>query len=44
MFPAIVARDREVKTEADAEARMREALQELGNIRVEYDMPAVCST
>ena len=44
MFPEIVARDREVKSEADAEARMREALQELGNIRVEYDLPAACST
>ena len=44
MLADIVARDREVKTEADAEARMRKALQELGNIRVEYDLPAACST
>lgn len=44
LFPEIVARDREIKSETDAEARMREALQELGEIRVEYGMPAVCST
>ncbi len=44
MFPDIVKRDRDIKTEADAEAGMREALQELGNIRVEYDLPAVCSS
>ena len=44
MFPDIVKRDSEVKTEANVEARMRDALQELRDIRVEYDMPAVCST
>ena len=43
LFPKIVERDRDIKAEADAEARMREALQELGNIRVEYGMPEVCS-
>ena len=43
LFPEIVMRDHELKTEADAEARMHEVLQELGNIRVEYDKPAVCS-
>lgn len=42
LFPEIVARDRDVKTDADAEAQMREALQTLGNIRVEYGMDAVC--
>jgi len=44
LLPDIVARDRDIKTEADAETRMREALQELGDIRVEYDLPAVCAT
>ena len=44
MFPDIVKRDRDIKTEADAEAGVREALHELGNIRVEYDLPAVCSS
>jgi hypothetical protein len=44
ILPEIVARDRDVKSEADAEARMREALQELQNIRGEYDLPTVCPT
>jgi len=44
LLPEIVKRDRKIKDEAVAEARMREALQELGEIRVEYDLPAVCST
>lgn len=44
LFPEIVRRDREIKNEADAEARMRVALKELGDIRVEYDRPAVCSS
>ena len=44
LFPEIVARDRDVKSAADAEALMRQALQELGSIRVEYGMPAVCSS
>jgi hypothetical protein len=42
LYPDIVKHDRNFKTEADVEAGVREALQELGNIRVEYDMPAVC--
>jgi hypothetical protein len=44
LFPEIVSRDREIKSESDAEARMRAALQELGSIRTEYGLPAVCST
>ena len=43
LFPEIVARDRDIKSDADAEAQMREALQSLRNIRVEYGMAAVCS-
>jgi hypothetical protein len=43
LFPEIIARDRQIKSEADAEAQMRAALQELGDIRIEYGMPAVCS-
>jgi hypothetical protein len=42
LYPDIVKRDSNIKTEADAEAGMREALDQLGNIRTEYDMPAVC--
>ena len=44
LFPEIIRRDRDVKSTADAEAQMRAALQELGTIRVEYDMAAVSST
>ena len=44
LFPEIVARDSDIESEANAEARMREGLQELGNIRVEYGMPEACST
>jgi hypothetical protein len=43
MFPEIIERDREVDTEVEAETLMRGALQELGDIRVEYDLPARCS-
>lgn len=43
LYPTIVAQDRDIKTVADAEATMREALKELGNIRVEYGQPAICS-
>lgn len=43
LFPQIIAKDRKVKSEAEAEARMREALQEVGNARVEYGLPAVCA-
>jgi hypothetical protein len=43
MFPEIIARDGEVDTDADAEKLMRAALQELGEIRVEYNLPASCS-
>ncbi|MDH3510933.1 MAG: hypothetical protein OER85_08790 [Gammaproteobacteria bacterium] len=43
LFPEIVRRDRDIKSEADAEAQMNTSLRELGNIRVEYGMAAVCS-
>jgi hypothetical protein len=43
LFPEIIARDRKIKSEAAAEEKMREALQELESIRVEYGKPAVCS-
>ena len=44
MFPEIITRDGEVDTAAEAEKLMREVLQELGNIRVEYELPASCSS
>jgi hypothetical protein len=43
LYPTIVAQDRDIKTAADAEATMREALKELGDIRVEYGQAAICS-
>ena len=44
LYPTIVKYDREVKSDADADARVRAALQELGNIRAEYKLPVVCPT
>ncbi len=42
LFPAVVEKDPEVKTEAQAEEKMRRALQRLMQIRVENDLPEVC--
>jgi len=42
LFPAVVEKDPEVKTEAQAEEKMRRALQRLMDIRVENDLPRVC--
>ena len=44
LFPELVERDHEIRTETEAEARMNEALKELGAIRAEYDLPEVCSS
>ncbi len=44
LFPEIITRDGEVDTEADAERLVHQALQELGDIRVEYGLPASCPT
>ena len=44
MFPALVEKDWNVKTEAEAEERMRKALQGLMDIRGEYNLPKVCSS
>jgi hypothetical protein len=44
LLPAIVERDREIKTQAEAEARMLKALDELRDIRVEFNLPPECST
>ena len=43
LFPRLVSLDRDVKTEADAQAQTSELLQQLREIRVEYGLPAVCS-
>jgi len=44
LYPTIVKYDRKVKTDADAEARLRAALQKLGDIRAEHELPVVCPT
>ena len=44
LLPDIVERDRDIKTEAEAEARMYEALDGLRDIRVEYNLPVNCSS
>jgi hypothetical protein len=43
LYPELISRDREVKSDADAESRMREALQEVHSIRQEYDLPVECA-
>ena len=42
LFPAVVEKDPEVKTEAQAEEKMRRALQRLMEIRAENNLPQVC--
>ena len=42
VLPEIVSRDREIKTDADAEGRLGDALQSLADIRSEFDLPAKC--
>jgi len=42
LFPTVVEKDWDIKTEAQAEDIMRKALNELMNIRQEYNMPRVC--
>jgi len=41
-YPEIVAQDKKIKTEAEAEQAMREALQQLMDIRVANNLPKVC--
>ncbi len=42
LYPELISRDREVESDTDADSRMREALQELRNIRQAYDLPVDC--
>ncbi len=42
LFPDIVARDAKISSEAQAEEKMRSALQRLMEIRAEYDLPETC--
>jgi len=41
-FPEIIAQDKKVKTEAEAEQAMREALQQLMDIREANNLPKIC--
>ncbi len=42
LFPDLVAKDTEIRSEAQAEETMRKALQALMDIRGEYNLPRVC--
>lgn len=44
MLPAIVDQDRDIKDVAGAQARLDEALAEIGEIRMNHDLPATCET
>jgi len=42
LYPEIVQRDDELSSDSEAEARLRDGLRELGEIRASFGMPAVC--
>jgi hypothetical protein len=44
LFPELVSSDKEIKTVGDAQLRADAALQRLGEIRVEYDLPKDCTS
>jgi hypothetical protein len=44
LFPELVSSDKAIKTDGDAQLRTDEALQQLGEIRVEYDLPKDCAS
>jgi len=44
LFPELVSSDKHVKTVGDAESRTGDALLQLGEIRVEYDLPKDCTS
>jgi hypothetical protein len=44
LFPELVSSDKAIKTVDDAQSRTDEALQRLGEIRVEYDLPKDCTS
>lgn len=43
LFPELIRMDDKISSDADAEAGMQKALQQLGEIRADYDLPAVCT-
>lgn len=44
LFPTLVKQDWNIDTTAQAEAKMREGITALGNIREEFDRPRVCES
>ena len=44
LFPELVSSDKQIKTVGDAESRTDNALLQLGEIRVEYDLPKDCTS
>lgn len=42
LYPELVSNDKQIKTVGDAESLTSDALLELGEIRVEYDLPKDC--
>ena len=44
LFPELVSSDKQIKTVGEAESRAGDALLELGEIRVEYDLPKDCTS
>jgi hypothetical protein len=43
LFPNVVEKDWDIENEAEAEAAMRQGLNDLGDIREAYGLPRVCS-
>ena len=43
LFPEVVTKDWNIKSEAEAEAEMRKTLTRLMDIREQYNLPRVCS-
>ncbi len=42
LFPDLVKKDPRISSDAQAEERMRNALQGLMNVRAEYNLPKTC--
>jgi hypothetical protein len=42
LFPDVIKRDKKIKSEAQAEEAMRDAIQSLADIRVDNNLPKIC--